>query len=130
VSCLESSSRCCDSNGGEIPKLPIGRVEDKYYVFSDSDKRWVTKGLGLLGLFWLVGSIEFRQASSDIHNFVGQIMGCNLLSHWNGNEHSGGYASFNTMVEGTSGWAMLRGRIVNLLIAGRDTRARLISWAL
>jgi cytochrome P450 len=93
-------------------------------------QRWVTNRFRLLDLYWLVDSREFRQACQDVHNFADQIIDRNLSSDRSGTEDTGKYVFLDTVAKGTSDRTALRGQIINLLTAGRDTTACLLSWTL
>jgi cytochrome P450 len=87
-------------------------------------QKGVTKRFRLLDFYWLVNGREFRKACRDVHDFVDQIIDRNLSGD------SGKYIFLDTVAENTPNRAALRGQIINLLIAGRDTTACLLSWTL
>jgi cytochrome P450 len=93
-------------------------------------QRWVTKRFRLLDLYWLVDGKEFRQACRDVHNFADQIIDRNLSSERSGVENHGKHAFLDTIAKSTLNRAALRGQIISLLTAGRDTTACLLSWTL
>jgi cytochrome P450 len=93
-------------------------------------QRWVTNRFRLLDLYWLVDGKEFRQACSDVHNFADQIIDRNLSSDRSEKKDSEKYVFLDTVAKGTTDRTALRGQIINLLTAGRDTTACLLSWTL
>jgi len=93
-------------------------------------QRWVTNRFRLLDLYWLVDSREFRQACQDVHNFADQIIDRNLSSSRSESKDTGKYVFLDTVAKSTSDRTALRGQIINLLTAGRDTTACLLSWTL
>lgn len=93
-------------------------------------QQWVTKRFRLLDLYWLVNGREFRQACRDVHDFADQIIDRNLSSERSQNDDVGRYVFLDTVARNTSDRTALRGQIINLLAAGRDTTACLLSWTL
>jgi cytochrome P450 len=93
-------------------------------------QKWVTDRFRLMDLHWLVDGKEFRQACKDVHNFADQIIDRNLSSDRTGVQEQGRYVFLDTVAKNTSDRTALRGQIINLLTAGRDTTACLLSWTL
>jgi cytochrome P450 len=93
-------------------------------------QRWVTKRFRLLDIYWLVDGKEFRRACRDVHDFADQIINRNLSSKRSGVGNCGKHAFLDTIAKSTSNRAALRGQIISLLTAGRDTTACLLSWTL
>lgn len=91
----------------------------------DTAQKYVAKRFRLLDLYWLIGGKEFRQACERVHSFADQIIDRNLTpnSTTNGN-------FLNSVAKDCPDRAALRGQIVNILAAGRDTTACLLSWTL
>jgi cytochrome P450 len=91
-------------------------------------QRWVTNRSRSQGVYWLVDGEYFRQACRDVHQFADKIMGRNL---WSGRGNSGDVerSSFlDNLARVASDRGALRGQIINLLAAERDTTACLLSW--
>ncbi|KAH4212502.1 hypothetical protein HBI26_064000 [Parastagonospora nodorum] len=93
-------------------------------------QRWVTNRFRLLDLYWLIDGKEFRQACQDVHQFADQIIDRNLSSDRGDNDGAGKYVFLDTIAKETTDRNALRGQIINLLAAGRDTTACLLSWTL
>jgi cytochrome P450 len=93
-------------------------------------QKWVTNRFRLLDLYWLVDGKEFRQACRDVHTFADQIIDRNLAMGRDDDKQSEQYVFLDTVAKGTSDRTALRGQIINLLTAGRDTTACLLSWTL
>lgn len=96
----------------------------------DTAQRWVTKRFRLLDLYWLVDGKEFRQACQDVHRFADRIVDRYLLSDRSAASGPGRYLVLDTVARSTTDRAALRGQVINLLAAGRDTTACLLSWTL
>jgi cytochrome P450 len=71
----------------------------------------------------LIGGSKFRKACNDVHNFADEIINRNLLSSSEKNR-----IFLDAVAESTANHDALRGQIINLLVAGRDTTACLLSW--
>jgi len=93
-------------------------------------QKWVTNRFRLLDFYWLVDGREFRQACRDVHAFADQIIDRSLSSDRNESNNAGRYVFLDTIANSTSDRAALRGQIINILTAGRDTTACLLSWTL
>jgi cytochrome P450 len=93
-------------------------------------QKWITKRFRLLALYWLENGKDFRQACQDVHKFADQIIDRNLLSDRSGPDNMRKYFFLDTVAQGTSDRTALRGQIISLLAAGRDTTACLLSWTL
>ncbi|KAB2102371.1 Cytochrome P450 [Alternaria gaisen] len=91
-------------------------------------QQWVTKRFRLLDLYWMINGREFRQACRDVHDFADQIIDRNLSLDRSDTKDSGKYVFLDTVAQNTLDRTALRGQIINLLAAGRDTTACLLSW--
>lgn len=81
----------------------------------------------LQDLYWLVGGKRFESACKDVHKFADQIIDRNL-SRDNKDEESSRYVFLDFLEKNTSDRTELRSQIINILVAGRDTTACLLSW--
>ena len=85
----------------------------------------VAKRFRLPDLYWMIGGSEFNKACNDIHQFADQIIDRNLSSQRLEKKS----VFLDQVAESTVDRAALRGQIINLLTAGRDTTACLLTWA-
>jgi cytochrome P450 len=109
---------------------PEAAGERTFATALNTAQKWVTDRFRLMDLYWLVDGKEFRQACKDIHRFADQIIDRNLSTDRTGAEDQGRYVFLATASKDTSDRTALRSQIINLLTAGRDTTACLLSWAL
>jgi cytochrome P450 len=109
---------------------PEAASERTFATAFNTAQRWVTNRFRLLDLYWLVDGKEFRQACRDVHTFADQIIDRNLSSDRSEAKDSGKYVFLDTIAKSTSDRTALRGQIINLLTAGKDTTACLLSWTL
>lgn len=93
-------------------------------------QQWVTKRFRLLDLYWLVNGREFQQAFQDVQDFADQIIDRNLSPDRERHGMEGKYVFLDAIAKEYSDRAALRSQIINLLAAGRDTTACLLSWTL
>ena len=105
-------------------RSPVSAGEDTFASAFDTAQRYVVHRFRLLDLYWLIGGKEFRQSCERIHSFADQIIDRNLKPD------SSSSNFLNSVAKDCPDRASLRGQIVNILAAGRDTTACLLSWAL
>ncbi|KAI0195453.1 cytochrome P450 alkane hydroxylase [Astrocystis sublimbata] len=81
----------------------------------DTAQSYVASRFRLLDLYWLIGGKKWRDACAQVHMFADQIIDQNL--------------SNSESAEGqTDGRYVFLKSIINILAAGRDTTACLLSW--
>ncbi|ORY14147.1 cytochrome P450 alkane hydroxylase [Clohesyomyces aquaticus] len=102
--------------------------EQTFATAFNTAQQWVTKRFRLLDLYWLINPPEFRQACKDVQKFADQIIDRNLSPDGVSNDKIGRASFLDAVAESSSDRDALRGQIVNLLAAGRDTTACLLSW--
>ena len=89
---------------------------------------------GRLGdFYWVVGGKKFRGACDFVHGFVDKIVADALaqeaLLKRNGSGKEG-YLFIDALIRQTKDAKVIRDQLVNVLLAGRDTTACLLSWTL
>ena len=89
---------------------------------------------GRLGvLYWLINGPNFRRSCRTVHEFVDAIVAAALeesdcLPSPSGAEER--YVFLRALISETRDPRVLRDQLVNVLLAGRDTTACLLSWTL
>lgn len=86
---------------------------------------------GLLGLhYWLIGGKEFREACKTVHDFVNGIIAETLeaVPERSSSTEENSYAFLRLLMQETRDPVVLRDQLLNVLLAGRDTTACLLSW--
>jgi cytochrome P450 len=97
----------------------------------DLAQKYVAKRFRLLDMYWVIGGREFRDACKKVHAFADQIIDQNLsTSSASDAQNDGRYVFLKNVAKATPDRVSLRGQIVNILAAGRDTTACLLSWTL
>ena len=88
---------------------------------------------GRLGdFYWLISGCEFRRSCRIVHQFVDKIV-ANALEdseNVNANDDSDRYIFLRALISKTRDPVVLRDQLINVLLAGRDTTACLLSWTL
>lgn len=88
-------------------------------------QEYVAKRFRLLDLYWLIGGKKFQKACDNVHRFADQIIDRNI-----GRGSKDGESFLDSVAKNTPDRDALRGQIINILTAGRDTTACLLSWTL
>lgn len=94
----------------------------------DTAQDYVVKRFRLLDLYWLIGGSKFRQACSTAHQFIDNIIKRRQRKELYPNDRSGNYVFFDAVAKDSTNEEALRGQLLNILLAGRDTTACLLSW--
>lgn len=89
---------------------------------------------GRLGNFyWVLGGRKFRYACKFVHEFVENIVNDTLKAKAEqkiAGDEKEGYLFIDALAKETSDVKVIRDQLINVLLAGRDTTACLLSWAL
>lgn len=89
---------------------------------------YIAKRMRLQDLYWLVGGRKFRKACDTVHEFADQIIKKNLSRDRTTDRENHQYVFLDSLAENCPDPKELRSQIINILVAGRDTTACLISW--
>jgi len=91
----------------------------------------LARRIRLGNLYWLTGTQRLKKASKVVHDHVEDIIERAMNGAANNVESKEGrYVFLEKLLEETKDKKALRDQLVNILIAGRDTTACLLSWAL
>ena len=93
----------------------------------DTAQDFVVKRFRLLDLYWLIGGSKFNQSCSLAHKFIDGIITQRQASIDKTQEKRDGYVFFDAVAEASPNKEALRGQLLNILLAGRDTTACLLS---
>jgi cytochrome P450 len=111
----------------ESLKAPDSVGENTFAGAFNTAQSWVMRRYRLMDLYWLLNGKQFRDACRDVHRFADQIIDRNLARERT-KENQNRYVFLDAMAKSTQDRDALRGQIINLLTAGRDTTACLLSW--
>ena len=106
-------------------KAPKIAGEQTFAEAFNTAQEYVVKRFRLLDLYWLIGGSTFHSACKNVHEFADQIIDRNLSR---ASEKSRVF--LDAVHRNTNNRDELRGQIINLLAAGRDTTACLLTWTL
>lgn len=110
---------------------PKNSREQTFAQAFDTAQSYVASRFRLLDLYWLIGGKKWRDACAQVHRFADQIIDQNLLSSEAAEgQNDGRYVFLKSVAKASPDRASLRGQIINILAAGRDTTACLLSWTL
>lgn len=108
-----------------------GDTEEQTFASAfDLAQQYVVTRFRLLDLYWLIGGKEFRDACRKVHSFADRIIDQNLSASSSENEKGSRYVFLRSVAKACPNRDALRGQIINILAAGRDTTACLLSWTL
>ena len=96
----------------------------------DLAQQYVVRRFRLLDLYWLIGGREFRDACRKVHRFADSIIDQNLSAGSSEDDKGSRYVFLRSVAKACPDRDSLRGQIINILAAGRDTTACLLSWTL
>ncbi len=100
-------------------KAPKSASEQTFGNAFNTAQAVVAKRFRLPDLYWMIGGSKFQKACDDVHHFANQIIDRNLASR--NSKRSGVF--LDLLAESTADRDALRGQILNLLAAGRDSTA-------
>ncbi|ETI21603.1 hypothetical protein G647_07950 [Cladophialophora carrionii CBS 160.54] len=110
-----------------LEKLESAGESDFASAFNTAQD-FIAKRMRLQDLYWLVGGSKFRRACHDVHRFADQIIDRNLSRDLGCDKGQKKYVFLDFLARNTPDRKALRSQIINILVAGRDTTACLISW--
>ncbi|MCJ1354973.1 MAG: hypothetical protein MMC33_004963 [Icmadophila ericetorum] len=116
--------------GESIFSLKAGDREEKFEAAFNTAQRYVAKRSRLLDLYWLIGGKEFDNACKDMHNFADEILDRSLNPTDETKIRDSRYIFLDANVKDSPNRMALRHQMMNILVAGRDTTACLLSWTL
>lgn len=104
-------------------KAPKSANEQTFDEAFNTAQETVTQRFRLPDFYWMIGGSKFRKACNDVHCFADEIIDRNL------SRSSGKSRVFlDAVAERTADRDALRGQIISLLVAGRDSTACLMTW--
>jgi cytochrome P450 len=84
----------------------------------------------LLDLYWFIGGRKFRQSCEAVHKFTEEILEKGLASQNDRGKRESRYVFLDAIAREYPDRTALRHQMMNILLAGRDTTACLLSWTL
>ncbi|KAK9355479.1 cytochrome P450 [Lipomyces doorenjongii] len=133
VASLQVTTKSGDKNAGDIQVVASDAGKQGFtYAFNYSQEVLAFRAL-MQSLCWLLNPKDFREATAIVHKFVDYYVNNALEAYRDGaakiEEITGGrYIFLYALVEVTQDPKTLRDQLLNILLAGRDTTAGLLSW--
>ncbi|KAI0478722.1 cytochrome P450 alkane hydroxylase [Xylariaceae sp. FL0804] len=110
-------------------RTPSQSQEQTFAQAFDTAQAYVANRFRLLDLYWLIGGPKWWDACAKVQSFADQIIDQNLSnSETAQGKDDSRYVFLKTVAKACPDRAALRGQIINILAAGRDTTACLLSW--
>ncbi|KAJ9496491.1 hypothetical protein H2202_008154 [Exophiala xenobiotica] len=109
-------------------RAPNSAAEQTFADAFNIAQEYVAKRFRLLDVYWLIGGPKFQQACADVHNFADRIIKQNLAQEKRGTAGEERHTFLTTVSEIIPDRNALRSQIINILVAGCDTTACLLSW--
>ncbi|KAJ6103801.1 hypothetical protein N7486_004023 [Penicillium sp. IBT 16267x] len=94
----------------------------------DVAQNYVVQRFRLLDLYWLIGGEKFRLSCASVYQFIDKIIESRDETKVEDAERKDRYVFFDAIAESSKDRAALRSQLLNVLLAGRDTTACLLSW--
>ncbi|KAK9855658.1 hypothetical protein MYU51_002293 [Penicillium brevicompactum] len=97
----------------------------------DVAQNYVIQRFRLLDLYWLIGGRKFQSSCAAVHEFVDEIIEERSQKSEEDTSKNDRYLFFDAIAKDpkhSSDRKALRAQLVNMLLAGRDTTACLLSW--
>ncbi|KAI9699862.1 MAG: hypothetical protein M1820_007037 [Bogoriella megaspora] len=128
-----------NSQLAELPNAQIKRKGQEESVFAaafDRGQQWIMKRGRFLDFYWMINPKDFRDCQKDCHSFVDHYVQ-RALEHSTRRASAGTlekgekrerYVFLEALAEHTRDPIELRSQLLNILLAGRDTTASLLSW--
>ena len=109
-----------------------GSNEEAVFAKAFDDAQHTLAKRGRLGdFYWLLDGRRFRRSCAAVHRFVDKIVADALAetsSDLAPKSPTGRYVFLKALIATTRDPVMLRDQCINVLLAGRDTTACLLSW--
>ena len=114
--------------GESVYSLKSGGKEADFEKAFNTAQIHIAKRFRLFSLYWLIGRREFARACKSIHQFADDVLNRRLSSFED--EKSSHHSFLDALSRDYRSSKALRDQLINLLVAGRDTTACLLSWTL
>lgn len=109
-----------------------GTADDDVASFAaafDAGQDYLAKRGRLGGLYWLIDGPDFRRQCKNVHDHLDKAID-RALHNPSNNSQTSSYSILGALLEQTKDPKALREHCLNVLLAGRDTTACLLTWTL
>lgn len=120
--------------GQRLGALDVQESDDvsSFAAAFDRGQDYLAKRGRLGGLYWLIDGSDFRRSCKGVHKHVDRLIN-NALQERKMSEYTqeaSNRSILDSLLEQTTDPKVLREQCLNVLLAGRDTTACLLSWTL
>jgi cytochrome P450 len=116
--------------GESIRSLQAGSKAAEFEEAFNIAQSTVAMRFRLLDLYWLIGGRKFRKSCEAAHKFTDEILDKGMRLKNDSGKRESRYVFLDATAKEYPDRTALRHQMMNILIAGRDTTACLLSWTL
>ena len=118
-----------DETIGETSPVEFDGAKDFYHAFTYSQESLATRAL-FQGAYWLFNTPSFRKSNAIVHKFAAYYINkaLNMTDEELDKNSKGGYIFLYQLVKETRNPKVLQDQLLNIMIAGRDTTAGLLTF--
>jgi cytochrome P450 len=127
---LDTSTRYLIGESVHSLVAPDGSDMRKFADAFDLVSKQATEQMRRYDVRWLGGLRRYRRARGDLHRITDQMLDRNLQAAREGCTESTRHGFLSAVAQDAQDRTALKGQILHLLAAGRDTTASLLSWTL
>lgn len=106
-----------------------GITASSFAIAFDEAQDYLARRGRLGGLYWLIDGSHFRKQCKIVHDYIDAAVAFALTSRADDKEKPA-YTLLDGLLQETTDSRVLREQCLNVLLAGRDTTACLLSWTL
>lgn len=106
-----------------------GKATSSFATAFDEAQDHLARRGRLGGLYWLIDGFRFRKQCGIVHNYIDAAIELALDSR-TADHNQPAYTLLDGLLQETRDPRVLREQCLNVLLAGRDTTACLLSWTL
>ncbi|KAJ5364578.1 Cytochrome P450 E-class CYP52 [Penicillium cataractarum] len=129
--------KSCDSQNAALQK-EVGQASDDTFLYGFDRCMWyLAERLRFERLYWVIYGREFRKCINIVHSFVDEYVHSALKQAQEQEDEDQGaeklksqYIFLKALTSTTKDPVRLRDESLNVLLAGRDTTASLLSWTI
>ncbi|KAF9884392.1 Protein kinase alk2 [Aspergillus nanangensis] len=115
-------------DAGLLEKSSVGGAQGFAEAFNTAQD-WLAARSRAMNFYWLVNPKEFRDANARVHEVVDHYVRLAIENKKNGGNKDGRYIFAEALAADNDDPKVLRDNMLNILLAGRDTTASLLSSA-
>lgn len=115
------------SHGRSISSIHDMTNEERFGKAFDTCSKWLANRARMNEAYWLLDGNGFRTSCMETHQYVDALVETAMGESRKGKEKTK-YTFLESLLDQTSDRVKIRSELMNMLLAGRDTTASLLSW--